>query len=114
MGYEKSVALPVFHNSTGYDTTSTFYGKGKNSAWEAWNCYPDVTQTFTYIALHPYANIKIYAPHFQLLERFTVILYDRASELLHVNEARKDQFCQKCKTMERLPPTQDSLLQHTK
>jgi len=48
LGCEKSVALPVFHSSTGYDTTSTFYGKGKNLAWEAWNCYPDVTQAFTY------------------------------------------------------------------
>ena len=114
LGKERSVALPVFHSFTGCDTTSTFYGKGKKSAWEAWNCYPDVTQAFTYIALHPYSRINVDTSHFQLLERFTVILYEKTSELQHVDEARKEQFCQKGKTMERLPPTQDALLQHTK
>ena len=34
LGIERSIALPVFHSFTGCDTTS-FYGKGKRSAWEA-------------------------------------------------------------------------------
>ena len=40
--------------------------------------------------------------------------YDKASELQHVDEARKELFCQKGKTMEQLSPTQDALLQHLK
>ena len=73
-----------------------------------------MTRAFTYMALHPYAEIDVGTENFQLLERFTVILYDKTSDLQHVDEARKELFCQKEKTMERLPPTQDALLQHLK
>jgi hypothetical protein len=48
----------------------------------------------------------------QPLERFTFVLYDKTSELESVNEARRELFCQNNKTMEYIPPTQDSLLQH--
>ena len=43
LGREKSLALPVFHSFTGCDTTFAFYGRGKKSAWEAWNCFDDIT-----------------------------------------------------------------------
>ena len=66
------------------------------------------------MALNPYAELNIDSPHFQLLEHFTVIVYDKTSDLQQVNEARQEMFCQKEKAMERLPPTQDALLQHTK
>lgn len=114
LGGERSLALPVFHSFTGCDTTSTFYGRGKKSMWEAWKCFNDVTQAFVYIALHPFATVSIDSQQFQLLERFTVIVYDKTSELQLVNELRQELFCRKEKTMERLPPTQHSLLQHTK
>ena len=78
------------------------------------DCFDDITQTFTYMALHPYAELNVDNAHFQLLEHFTVIVYDKTSDLQHVNEARQEMFCQKEKSMERLPPTQDALLQHTK
>ena len=80
----------------------------------SWNCFNDVTQAFTYMALHPLSTIDIDSPHFKLLEHFTVIMYDKTSELQCVNEARKDLFCHKGRMMEKLPPTQDALLQHTK
>jgi 5'-3' exonuclease len=114
LGKDMSMALPVFHSFTGCDTTSSFYGIGKKNAWEAWKCFQDVTHAFTYLALHPYTDIKVDSQDFQLLERFTVIMYDKTSELEHVNETRKMLFCQKGKTMEALPPTQDALLQHLK
>lgn len=114
LGEEKSQALPVFHSFTGCDTTSSFFGRGKKSAWEAWNCYPQVTHAFTYMALHPYTELDIDNENFKLLERFTVILYDKNCELDNVNEARKELFCQKSKSMEKLPPTKDALLQHSK
>ena len=37
LGKHKSMSLPIFHCFTGCDTTSAFFGKGGNSAWEAWN-----------------------------------------------------------------------------
>ena len=66
------------------------------------------------MAVHPYAELKVDSEHFQLLEHFTIIVYDKTSDLQHVNEARQEMFCQKEKSMERLPPTQDALMQHTK
>ena len=77
LGREKSLALPVFHSFTGCDTTSAFFGKGKKSAWEAWKCYHDVTPAFTFMALHPFTEVDADAQHFQLLEHFTVVLYDK-------------------------------------
>ena len=66
------------------------------------------------MALHSFTEVTVDADHFTLLERFTVVMYDKASELEGVNEARKELFCQKGKTMETIPPTHDALLQHSK
>ena len=41
----------LFHSFTGCNTTSAFYGRGKKSAWESWNCFDDITQAFAYMAL---------------------------------------------------------------
>ena len=49
LGGEKSLALPVFHSFTGCDTTSAFYGRGKKSAWEAWNCFDDIYNSSFYL-----------------------------------------------------------------
>jgi len=56
-------------------------------------------------AFHPFTEVTVDADHFTLLERFKVVMYDKASELEGVNEARKELFCQKGKTMETIPPT---------
>ncbi|KAJ8349811.1 hypothetical protein SKAU_G00249410 [Synaphobranchus kaupii] len=74
--------------------------------------FPEVTQAFNYMAANPHTPVIIDAQHFKLLERYTVVLYDKTSDLEFVNEARRELFCQKNKMMEHIPPTQDSLLQH--
>ena len=48
------------------------------------------------------------------LERFVILLYDRTSSLESVNQARKQLFTQKGRTIDGLPPTQTALTQHTK
>ena len=50
------------------------------------------------------------------LERFVVLMYeyDRTSECLEVNEARKQVFIQESRTMETIPPTKAALEQHIK
>ncbi len=78
LGKEKSLAVPVFHSFTGCDTTSAFFGRGKKSAWEAWNCYKDVTRAFTYMAAHSFMQVRVDEEPFQVLERFTVLMYDKA------------------------------------
>ena len=77
LGEQKSLALPPFHSFTGCDTTSAFHGRGKKLAWEAWNCYPEVTIAFTYMASNPYASLVLESPHYRLLERFTIFYTTR-------------------------------------
>ena len=49
-----------------------------------------------------------------LLERFVVLMYDRTSGIMEVNEARKQLFAHKGRTLENIPPTQAALKQHIK
>jgi hypothetical protein len=39
------------HAFTGSDITSSFAMKGKQSAWEVWKSFPEVTETFQTISL---------------------------------------------------------------
>ncbi|XP_071792576.1 uncharacterized protein [Asterias amurensis] len=109
----KCRALPPFHAFTGSDTTSQFLGKGKKSAWEAWNSFPGVSEAFVSISQHPFEPLEIASPDFQLLERFTCVLYDKTSPVERVNELREELFSKAKHTMEKIPPTQAALLQHS-
>jgi len=64
------------------------------------------------MTLHPSTPPDVNAEHCQLLEPFTILLYDKTSDLEPVDEARKELFCRKAKSMENLPPTLDALMQH--
>ena len=46
LGVQKCHALPIFHALTGCDVMSSFSGKGKKSAWQAWSAFPEVTTAF--------------------------------------------------------------------
>ena len=105
LGRDKSRSLPAFHAFTGCDTNSSFFGKTKKSAWEAWNSFPGVNEAFLHIVQNPFEFVDSESPHFKVLEHFTVILYDRTSSLELVNEARKELFCKRNRTLENLPPT---------
>ena len=49
-----------------------------------------------------------------VLERFVVLLYDKTSDQVSVNDARKQLFTQKSRSMENKPPTKGSIVQHIK
>lgn len=114
LGKAKSRALPVFHALTGCDTTSFFKGKGKKSSWQAWQAYEEVTEIFEYIASHPFKHLDENSNEFTKIERLIVVLYDRTSHLASINVAREELFCRKNRSVERIPPTQNALLQHVK
>ena len=100
----------MFHAFTGCDTVSSFGGRGKNMAWATWRIFDDVTKAFCALAATPDAIDDWMEP----LERFVVLLYDRISSQESVNQARKQLFTQKDKTIDGLPPTQAALIQHMK
>jgi len=106
LGHERSRALPMFHSFTGCGTTSCFFGNGKKSTWDAWKSFPDVTEAFKFLQDHPYYQMDKDDSIFKLLERFIVVPYYKANNLINVNEARKEIFTKKSRTLENIPPTQ--------
>ena len=95
LGPEMSRALPMFHSFTGCVTTSCFFGKGNKFVWDAWKSFPDATEAFKFLQDHLYNQLDKDDSIFKLLERFTVVLYDKASNVINVNEARKEIFTKK-------------------
>ena len=113
LGEPQSRALPVFHAYSGCDT-SAFKGESRKSAWQAWQAYKDVTDTFMYLTSNPFLILNADSEQFHEIERLTVILYDKTSASSSVNETRRNLFYQKNRAMDKLPPTNNALLQHTR
>ena len=103
--------LPVFHALTGCDTVSAFSGRGKKTAWNTWEVFPEVTEAFEDLLL---MQQDMSEATMALLERFVVLLYDRTNDIMNVNDARKQLFTQKSRSLENLPPSQEALKQHIK
>ena len=99
-------ALPMFHAMTGCDTVSFFYRRGKSKAWETWAAYPDVTEAFQMM------TEDVSDEMFSLIERFVVLMYESTSNMYKVNQARKELFTKKSRSLENIPPTQAALKQH--
>ena len=78
LGQSKAMALPMFHAITGCDTTSASQGRGKKTAWEAWDVYPDVTDPFLEVIKNPFIPLTIDYSTLAAIERFVVIMYDVA------------------------------------
>ena len=106
LGKPRSTSLPVFHALTGCDTTSGFFGKGKKSAWQAWEIFPEVMPTFEMLAKTPFMQLTTDSPLSKQIERYTVIMYDKLSPLSDINLTRMELFCKNGRTMDKLPPTQ--------
>lgn len=104
------MALPFWFAFTGCDTVSSFRGRGKKTAWNVWNSFPEVTQAFINLS----ENDFIQESDLKLIERFVVLMYDKTSPLMTVNECRRDLFTKKCRPIESCPPTYNALVQHTK
>ena len=49
----RAKALPFFHAFTGCDAVSAFHGKGKKSAWQAWDVFEESTEVFRRLSSTP-------------------------------------------------------------
>ena len=112
LGPRKSNALLFLHAFSGCDTVSSFAGRGKKTAWEIWKIYDEVTPAFYTLASNP--DLKSISDQLEVLERFVVLMYDRTSTEMKVNEARKQLFSQKSRSIDGIPPTQAALVEHMK
>lgn len=111
LGPLRSKALPFFHAFTGCDTTSCFAGRGKKTAMDTWKLYDEVTDAFTSLSSSP---SQVTDASLRLLERLVILMYDRTSDRVNINEARKQLFTQRGRSLEMIPPTRGALIQHTK
>ena len=105
IGEQKWKGLPIFHAFTRCDTNSSFYGKGKKLCWAAWNCLPDITETFLFSQDHPFEPLEKGSPQFEMLERFTIVIYDKISSLRSVSYARRELFTNQTRNVECIAPT---------
>ena len=108
-GPSKASALPMFHALTGSDTFSFFCNRGKKSAWDVWNVFPELTPVLCALRASPEI---ITEESLAVLERFVVLLYDRTSSLLKANKACQELFCKKSREFDSIPPTKAALEQH--
>lgn len=111
LGPDKSKALPVLHAFTGCDTVSTFATRGKKTAWDTWNAFDMATEAFMALSKAPKS---IPEKVISIVEHFTILLYDRTSSQLNIDQARLELFSKKGRGMESIPPTKDALVQHLK
>ena len=69
---------------------SSFINRGKKTAWETWSVFDEVTKDFETLSDKP--DIDRINECTSNIKRFVVLLYDRSSECITVDEARKYHF----------------------
>ena len=111
LGERYCSGILFWYSFTGCDTVSSFSARGKLSAWDMCKAFPEVTDAF--LALSDRPN-TVTNEQILLLQKCAVLLNDRSSHCMTVNDARGWQFTKKSRTAEGLPPTEDALLQHTR
>ena len=109
LGPQRARSASMFHALTGCDVTSFFCGRGKKSAWDTWQVFPDVTDALLSLSESPN---ELSNETMALIERFVVLWYNRTSNISKVNEARQHLFARKGRALESIPPTQAALRQH--
>ena len=93
IGLDKCLALPMFQAFTGCDTDSCFSGRGKRTAWDTWNMYPETTGQFASLMKNPQLGDVDAA--MDTIERFVVLLYDKTNTGSEVNMVRFEIFARK-------------------
>ena len=81
----------MFHAVTGCDIVSAFRGRGKKTAWDVWQVYPEVTGAFLHMLQGPGEVDQV----MDILQRFVCLVYDKTSDKMSVNDTRKELFTRK-------------------
>ena len=113
LGPQHCEVLPFFHAFTGCDLVSSMLGIGKKTAWNAWNDYPKVTNTFVAIIQDP-SSLILDSLNMRFLEGWTVLMYSKNCDDELLNDAMKVMLTHSLKSLDSIPPTQHALFQHAK
>ena len=112
LGPQPCEVLPFFHAFTGCDVVSPMLGIGKKTAWNAWNAYPEVTNTFVAIIQDP-SSLMLDSLHLRRLECWTVLIYSTNCDAELLNDAMKVICTHSLNSLDYIPPIQHALFQQT-
>ena len=110
LGLSRAAGLAFFHAFTGCDTVSNFYDIGKRTAWNTVNAWPEIWEIFTEMSCHP---DSLSDSTMESIEKFTVLMYNKHSKKVLVNEARREMIGDG-RTVDKAPPTHSALLLQAK
>ena len=111
LGENRALALPAFHAFTGCDSTSSFFKKGKKSAYTVW--LPDTSFDTAFLSMATrQPDMDQIKGLFPILEQFVNNLYSVKS-CKTVDEARFELLLHIGKDFDDMPPSSDALHQHT-
>lgn len=82
----------------------------KKTAWAIWAKFDDLTEAVLDIK----NEFRVDSKALKCIERFVILLYDKATPICDINEARKYFFTKKQRPLQSLPPTRESLVQHVR
>ena len=75
LGPDKASVLPLFHALTGCDSISFFESRGKKTAWDVWDVFPELTPALKELNALP-QEIDHSNSSLVVIERFVLFLYD--------------------------------------
>ena len=104
IGPTRARGIMYFHAFTGCD-------EGKESAWQTWDVFDEVTATFSNLSQFP---TEVTDTDLKTLERFVVLMYDRSSAATGVDQARLHMSARKQRPYDSITPTQAALREHAK
>ena len=111
LGDSTSMALPAFHAFTGCDSTASFFGRGKKTAWQIWQAYPEVTSAFLYMS-SPNPSKQHLQTLSPLIQGFVNRLYGVTGEAsATVDSGRVHLLIHQGKPFQDMPPSSDALEQ---
>lgn len=110
-GLEVCRCLPGLHAFTGCDSVSAFCGKGKLIPLKLVKKHPEFRELFQRFG----AGWEVSEDQYQLLQKFTCMMYCSNPGTADVNDLRYRLFCAKKGEIDssQLPPCSDSLQKHS-
>ena len=106
----ESNSITFFFAFTGCDQVSFMSFVNKNTAWKIWHFFDEATSVF--MKLSDQSTIEDVKKAMPIINRLTVLLYNKKSYSLTTNECRRELFCQGSE-IDKIPPTQAALWKHT-
>ena len=112
IGPARTSGIMNFHAFTVCDVVSGGRGKGKKSAWQTWDVFDEVMETFSKLSHFP---TEVTDADLKTVERFVVLMYIRSSAATGVDEARlQHMLARNQRPHDSILPTQAALREHAK